>query len=103
MEDVLAEDIKDIITWYNNRIPVKSILSNIHAKFCERHEECHLNARDISNIITANRNELLGELTPLQWLLKRLEEAGFNPKVDVNPQTKRLTRLFFTHPEALKL
>jgi hypothetical protein len=85
MEDVLPEDIKDIITWYNNRIPVKSILSNLYAKFLERHEECHLNAKDISNIITANRNELLGELTPLQWLLKRLEEAGFNPKVDVNP------------------
>jgi hypothetical protein len=32
MEDVLPEDIKDIITWYNNRIPVKSILSNLHAK-----------------------------------------------------------------------
>jgi len=103
MEDVLPEDIKDIITWYNNRIPVKSILSNLHAKFLERHEECHLNAKDISNIVAANRNELLGGLTPLQWLLKRLEEAGFNPKVDVNPQTKRLTRLFFAHPEALKL
>jgi hypothetical protein len=103
MEEVLPEDIKDIITWYNNRIPVKSILSNLHAKFLERHEECHLNAKDISNIITANRNELLGELTPLQWLLKRLKEAGFNPKVDVNPQTKRLSRLFFAHPKALKL
>jgi hypothetical protein len=49
MEDVLLEDIKDIITWYNNRIPVKLILSNLYAKFFERYEECHLNVKDISN------------------------------------------------------
>ena len=65
MEDVLPEDIKDIITWYNNRIPIKSILSNLYAKFLERYEECHLNAKDISNIVATNRNELLGGLTPL--------------------------------------
>ena len=85
MEEVLLEDIKDIITWYNNRIPVKSILSNLHAKFLERYEECHLNVKNISNIITTNRNKLLGELTLLQWLLKRLKEAGFNLKVNINP------------------
>ena len=66
MEEVLPEDIKDIITWYNNRIPIKSILFNLYAKFLERYKEYYLNVRDISNIITANRNELLGELTPLQ-------------------------------------
>jgi hypothetical protein len=85
MEEVLPEDIKDIITYYNNRIPIKLILSNLYAKFLKRHKECHLNAKNISNIITTNYNELLGELTPLQWLLKRLKEAGFNLKVNVNP------------------
>jgi hypothetical protein len=65
IEDVLPEDIKDIITWYNNRILVKSILFNLYTKFFERHEECYLNIKDISNIITTNRNELLRELTPL--------------------------------------
>ena len=65
MEDVLLEDIKDIITWYNNRIPIKSILSNLYAKFLKRYEECHLNIKDISNIVAANRNELLGGLTLL--------------------------------------
>lgn len=65
MEEVLLEDIKDIITWYNNRIPIKLILSNLYAKFLKRYKECHLNAKDISNIITTNCNELLGELTPL--------------------------------------
>jgi hypothetical protein len=103
MEEVLPEDIKDIITWYNNQTPIKTILSNLHTKFRERDEDCVLIAKDISNIIQANRNDLLGDLTLLQWLLQRLQQAGFNPKVDVNPQTKRLTRLFFAHPEALKL
>jgi hypothetical protein len=65
MEEVLLEDIKDIITWYNNRIPIKLILSNLYIKFLKRYKECYLNIKDISNIITANRNELLRELTPL--------------------------------------
>jgi hypothetical protein len=43
MEDVLLEDIKDIIIWYNNRIPIKLILSNLYAKFLKRYKECHLN------------------------------------------------------------
>ena len=65
MKEVLLEDIKDIITWYNNRIPIKLILSNLYAKFLERYKECHLNIKDISNIVTTNRNELLRGLTLL--------------------------------------
>jgi hypothetical protein len=65
MEDILLEDIKDIIAWYNNRIPIKLILSNLYAKFLKRYKKCHLNAKDIFNIVSTNRNKLLGELTPL--------------------------------------
>ena len=35
--------------------------------------------------------------------MQKLEKMDFNPREDVNPESKRLERIFFAHPEAVEL
>jgi hypothetical protein len=61
-----------------------------------------LTKRDIYNIRARYRLEQLGGLTALQWLIRELQILNYFVRFDTD-ENNRLTRLFFAHPECIKL
>ncbi|KAI0996834.1 hypothetical protein K3495_g11350 [Podosphaera aphanis] len=61
-----------------------------------------LNARDVYNFGQKIRSQELGGKTPINWLADELEERNFFHRIDTD-DNNRVTRLFFTHPECIKL
>jgi hypothetical protein len=92
------EEIEEIVNWAQAGDAPKTIISHL----LKAKSTCHLNSKDISNIIQENRAEMMGGRSPTQWLLYKLKEDGFHPKFTTNP-AGNLTRIFFCHPNAVKL
>jgi hypothetical protein len=79
--------------------PVSTILEQVHNQFGLR-----LKARDIYNLRAEQRRIDLVDTTAIQWLVETLGERDFFVAIDTakdNPD--RVTRLFFAHPESIKL
>ncbi|RFU26798.1 hypothetical protein B7463_g9536, partial [Scytalidium lignicola] len=75
-------------------IPNSQIWSSLRIE----HPQILITKVDITNIIQAARLKSLAGRTPIQWLLLKLEEQGFNPAYSTNP-TNNLVNLFYVHPE----
>lgn len=61
-----------------------------------------LTKRDIYNLRARIRNEQLGGLSAIQWLARELEEREFFVRMDTD-EDNRVTRLFFAHPDSIKV
>ena len=48
------------------------------------------------------RQKQLGEMTPLQWLLKELQDNGYNPRFETK-DGNILSKLIYLHPQAIQL
>ena len=69
--------------------------------FRER-EGFNLIGKDIDNIIQKERQKQLGGMTPLQWLLKELQDNGYNPRFETK-DGNILSKLMYLHPQAIQL
>lgn len=78
-----------------------SSISQIMSAFRER-EGFNLIGKDISNIIQKERQKQLGGMTPLQWLLKELQDNGYNPRFETK-DGNILSKLMYLYPQAIQL
>ncbi|KAI0998776.1 hypothetical protein K3495_g9420 [Podosphaera aphanis] len=81
----------------NRRTRVSTIRSQVQNKW-----GVELNARDEYNFGQKIRSQELGGKTPINWLADELEERNFFHRIDTD-ENNRVTRLFSTHPDCVKL
>ncbi|RFU34331.1 hypothetical protein B7463_g2029, partial [Scytalidium lignicola] len=95
----LAPSIRaEILSKIYSGIPNHQVLNNLRIE----HPQTLITSSDITNIVQAERLRALAGRTPIQWLLAKLKERGFNPSYLTN-STNNLTHLFYVHPKALEL
>jgi hypothetical protein len=49
------------------------------------------------------RLESLEGMTPIQWLKKKLDELNYYNKIDTFPDTNKVRRLLYVHPDVVEI
>jgi hypothetical protein len=49
------------------------------------------------------RLESLEGMTPIQWLKKKLDELNYYNKIDIFPDTYKVRRLLYVHPDVVEI
>ncbi|KAI1002851.1 hypothetical protein K3495_g5351 [Podosphaera aphanis] len=78
-----------------------SSISQLMSAFRGR-EGFNFKGKDISNIIQKERQNKLGRMTPSQWLLKELQDNGYNPRFETK-DGNILSKLMYFHSQAIQL